>query len=213
MAIKAFAAIDAGDSKLSKWFYKNGYYVSAADLTSLGEGDNRRLFIDRTRLYVPNDARLRRRIFDLCHDHEIAGYKGPRATLYLMYERYYWPGMLQSIATYCKACAVSTVNWSTPSGTKKLNHRWAGPYTVTRTIHDRRAYELELPDAIVLAGVFPVFHPRLLRPANDEGLPDQAPPTPVEVQITDEKGDSYTEWLVDEFVDVRLGTKGRAKDR
>ncbi|KAE8826953.1 hypothetical protein HRS9139_08125 [Pyrenophora teres f. teres] len=467
MAIKAFAAIDAGDSKLSKWFHKNGYYVSAADLTSLGEGDNRRLFIDRTRLYVPNDARLRRRIFDLCHDHEIAGHKGPRATLYLMYERYYWPGMPQSIATYCKACAVckrtksprdgkhgylrplpiphsrwsdltvdyiqdlppsrhenreyrnilvvvdrltkrrhfyptrgrtaaetascfmdifrhhglpisitsdrgsnfvapfwkrlcerlhikrklstayhpetdgqteranqsletflrqfvnyaqddwaawlpiaefqandtvnsstgmtpffadlgyhprsgihpqenietdlprptrdqivrademmnsnadlvahlkeqlrwaqqeqsaqantsrhavplyqvgdkvwvSTVNWSTPSGTKKLNHRWAGPYTVTRTIHDGRAYELELPDAMVLAGVFPVFHPRLLRPANDEGLPDQAPPTPVEVQITDEKGDSHTEWLVDEFVDVRLGTKGRAKDR
>ncbi|KAK1914334.1 hypothetical protein P3342_007580 [Pyrenophora teres f. teres] len=66
---------------------------------------------------------------------------------------------------------------------------------------------------MVLAGVFPVFHPRLLRPANDEGLPDQAPPTPVEVQITDEKGDSHTEWLVDEFVDVRLGTKGRAKDR
>ncbi|KAK1913710.1 hypothetical protein P3342_006953 [Pyrenophora teres f. teres] len=233
MAIKAFAAIDAGDSKLSKWFHKNGYYVSAADLTSLGEGDNRRLFIDRTRLYVPNDARLRRRIFDLCHDHEIAGHKGPprnaisdvralllawNATIYCnvlqslcgvndpvfadlgyhprsgihpqenietdlprptrdqivrademmnsnadlvahLKEQLRWAQQEQSAQANTSRHAVplyqvgdkvwvSTVNWSTPSGTKKLNHRWAGPYTVTRTIHDGRAYELELPDAM-----------------------------------------------------------------
>ncbi|KAK1917289.1 hypothetical protein P3342_000002 [Pyrenophora teres f. teres] len=110
-----------------------------------------------------------------------------------------------------QSAQANTSRHAVPLGTKKLNHRWAGPYTVTRTIHDGRAYELELPDAMVLAGVFPVFHPRLLRPANDEGLPDQAPPTPVEVQITDEKGTATLNgWSI---VDVRLGTKGRAKDR
>jgi hypothetical protein len=106
MANRAFKAIDSHETRLSKWFHKHGFYFSAADLSAVGSGTSRRLFIDNTRLYIPSDARLQRRIFDLCHDHEIAGHKGLRSTLYLMYDRYYWPKMSQSIAKYCEACSV-----------------------------------------------------------------------------------------------------------
>ena len=106
-AAKVFQALDAGERKLPPWFKKNAYYFSLSDCQTTGTGDERRLFINGTRLYTPPpDARLRRRIFDMCHDHEIAGHKGTRGTFYLMFPRYYWPKMAQSIKKYCQACAV-----------------------------------------------------------------------------------------------------------
>lgn len=467
MATRAFSAIDSHEVKLSKWFHKHGFYFSAADLSVVGDGASRRLLIDKTRLYIPADARLQRRIFDLCHDHEIAGHKGPRSTLYLMYDRYYWPKMNQSIAKYCDACGIcrrtksprdgkhgylrplplphqrwsdvtvdfiqdlppsrldgreyrnilvivdrltkrrhfypthgrtaveaarcfmdvfkhhglplsivsdrgtnfvapfwkhicqrlhvkrvlstayhpetdgqteranqsletylrqfinyaqddwaswlhvaefqandtvnsstgmtpffadlgyhprsgihplenieanlprpardqairaqemmdshsdlvahlkeqlrwaqqeqsaqanskrhavplysvgnkvwiSTVNWSTPRQSKKLTDRWAGPYVVKRVIHDGRAYELDLPEEMIRNGTFPIFHPKLLRPAATDALPDQAPARPVPVEVVNSDGDAHTEWLVDEFVDVASPKASKVKGR
>jgi transposase InsO family protein len=466
MALKAFEALDSGATQLSKWFHKSGYYFNISDLSATGSGTSRRLWIDKSRLYIPPDARLRRRIFALCHDHEIAGHKGPRSTFYLMYDHYYWPKMHQSIKTYCDACGVchrtksprdgkhgylrplpipharwsdlsvdfiqdlppsksdgrvynnilvicdrltkrrhffpthgrtsletarcfmevfklhglplsivsdrgtnfvsalwqrichrlhiqrqlstawhpetdgqteranqslevflrqyvnfaqddwaswlhvaefqandtvnsstgmtpffadlgyhprsgihlgdtspeplspeakaqalrademlashadlvahlkeqlrwaqqeqssqanatrhsvpqyavndqvwlNAKNWSTFRPSKKLDFKSQGPYTVTKVIHDGRAYRLDLPQEMISAGVFPIFHPNLLRPADAVGLPDQAPPQPLPVQINDQEGSAHDEWYVDEFVDVRKATKGRAKD-
>ncbi|KAH4195582.1 hypothetical protein HBH42_073960 [Parastagonospora nodorum] len=457
IALAAFTAIDSGATKLPNSFHKKGHFFSRADITSSGEGPERRLFIDQTRLYIPPDARLQRRIFELCHDHEIAGHKGPRGTFYLMFERYYWPKMAQSIKKFCTACGVcsrtksprdgkhgylrslpipnarwtdlsvdyiqdlppsqylgfqyrnilvigcrltkrrhffptvtrdpieaarcfmevfknhglplnivsdrgttftcefwkricarlkikqklstsyhpetdgqterynqsletylrqfvnftqddwasflhiaefqandtvnvsigmtpfmadlgyhprsgihpgeeataelskrlqsqqvradelinanadlvahlkeqirwaqqeqqahantsrhggpaykigdrvwlSTANWSTSRPTKKFEDRWAGPYTVTRIIHDGRAYHLDLPEEMIRHGVFPVFHPRLLRPADAEPLPDQALPQPKEISIVDPDGSEHSEWYVDAVVDCK----------
>ena len=467
IAKAAFTAIDGGQTKLSKLFKKKGHYFSRADISSSGVGAERRLWIDRTRLYIPPDARLRHRIFELCHDHQLAGHKGPRATFYLMYNRYYWPKMAQSIKQYCGACAtctrtksprdgqhgflrslpipnarwsdisvdfiqdlppskylgrtyrnlmvvccrltkrrhffptegrtsveaarvlmqvfklhglplnivsdrgtsftsklwrhlcqrlriklkmstsfhpetdgqteranqmietylrqyvnfaqdnwvellhvaefqandtvnvsigmtpffadlgyhprsgihpseedtgklsaamknqraqadeilashedlvahlkeqicwaqqeqsananaqrhstplyqvndsvwVSTVNWTTTRPSKKFEDRWAGPYKVKRVIHDGRAYELELPAQMLSNGVFPVFHPKLLRPNDGQPLPDQEPPHPVPITIVDEDGIAQEEWFIDEVVDCKLHKSGTHKGK
>ena len=465
MAQRAFEFLDTHTLKLPRWFHQNGYFFNASDLSASGEGEQRRLFLDRTRLYIPKNSRLRRRILDLCHDHEIAGHKGPRATLYLMHNRYYWPKMAQFITQYCNACGVcrrtkspregkngylqslpvphsrwsdltvdfiqdlppsrmegreyrnilvildrltkrrhffpthgrsareaarcfmevfklhglplsitsdrgtnfvapfwqqickrlrirrqlstayhpetdgqteranqsletflrqyvnyaqddwaswlhvaefqsndtvnksigmtpffadlgyhprsgihpaenmdandhspakdqairademlnshsdlvehlkeqlrwsqheqsaqanarrhavplykvgdsvwlSMTNWSTPRRSKKLDHRWAGPYKITRVVHFGKAYELELPEDMIRNGVFPVYHPNLLRSAADKAVPDQKPPQPLAVEITNESGETHTEWLVDEFLDCGKPKRGQLK--
>lgn len=466
IAQAAFTAIDEGHTKLSKLFKKEGHYFSRADISSTGTGIHRRLWLDKTRLYVPPDARLRHRIFELCHDHKLAGHKGPRPTFYLMYNRYYWPKMAQSIKKYCNACPtctrtksprdgqhgflrsmpipnarwsdiamdfiqdlppskymgrtyrnlfviccrltkrrhffategrstleaarclmeafklhglptnivsdrgttftsgvwrqlcsrlriqlkmstsfhpetdgqtersnqsletylrqyvnfsqdnwaellpfaefqvndtvnvsigmtpffadlgyhpksgihpgedlgaltpyqteqravadeildansdlvahlkeqllwaqqeqsaganaqrhtapayskddlvwVSTVNWATTRPSKKFEDRWSGPYKVTRVIHDGRAYELDLPQSLLTNGVFPVFHPKLLRPHNNPPLLDQEPPFPVPITVMDENGTVQQEWYVDEVVDCKKHGSGPFKGK
>jgi hypothetical protein len=108
---------------------------------------------------------------------------------------------------------ISTVNWSTPRQSKKLTDRWAGPYVVKRVIHDGRAYELDLPEEMIRNGTFPIFHPKLLRPAATDALPDQAPARPVPVEVVNSDGDAHTEWLVDEFVDVASLKASKVKGR
>lgn len=50
---KVFQALNAGERKLPPWFKKNAYYFSLSDCQTTGTGDERRLFIDGTRLYIP----------------------------------------------------------------------------------------------------------------------------------------------------------------
>jgi hypothetical protein len=103
-AQKIFSALEQGLTRLPDWFRKNSYHFSLADCTVIGHGLSKRIILNGTRLYIPPDARLRRRIFDLVHDHQISGHKGTRATFYLMFPRYYWPFMAQSIKKYCQSC-------------------------------------------------------------------------------------------------------------
>lgn len=95
-AQELFKLLDTGAQRLPRAFRKMNFRTSLADIHATGSGASRRIWIDKTRLYVPKDSRCRRRIFDLAHDHQISGHKGPKNTFFHMVERYFWPGMHQN---------------------------------------------------------------------------------------------------------------------
>lgn len=98
---------------------------------------------------------------------------------------------------------ISTRNWSTDRPSKKLDHKNAGPFEITRVVHNGVAYELQLPTSMIAKGIFPVFHPSLLRKATQARLPDQPPSAPQPVTITDANNEPSEEWYVDEIVNCQ----------
>ena len=58
----------------------------------------------RDRIYVPNDADLRRRIVEQHHNSKVAGHPGRWKTLELVAHSYWWPQMSWYIGTYCRTC-------------------------------------------------------------------------------------------------------------
>ena len=58
----------------------------------------------RNRIYVPNDAELRRRILEQHHDSKVAGHPRRWKTLELMSCTYWWPRMSKFVGLYCSTC-------------------------------------------------------------------------------------------------------------
>jgi len=78
---------------------------------------------------------------------------------------------------------LSSKNISTKCPSKKLDHKFLGPFEIIKKIGSH-AYELKLPSSMQ---VHPVFHVSLLSPSNNPNYPDIPsrvipPPPPVEVQ-------------------------------
>jgi len=81
--------------------------------------------------------------------------------------------------------------------TKKLQHRFIGPYRVTQKVSPV-AYKLELPETL---HIHPVFHVSLLRPYKDPtSFPDRAIPEPPPPPITI---DDMPEYEVEHILDHR----------
>ena len=57
-----------------------------------------------TRLYIPNDDKLRAKIFHECHDTPISGHLGTAKTTELITKYFYWPGIQEEIKQYVKTC-------------------------------------------------------------------------------------------------------------
>jgi hypothetical protein len=62
------------------------------------------LLMFRSKIYVPNDRDLRRRIIEQHHDTRIAGHAGRFKTLELVTHNYWWPQMSWYIGIYIKTC-------------------------------------------------------------------------------------------------------------
>jgi hypothetical protein len=62
------------------------------------------LLMFRSKIYVPNDRDLRRRIVEQHHDTCIAGHAGRFKTLELVSRNYWWPQMSRYIGIYVKHC-------------------------------------------------------------------------------------------------------------
>jgi len=58
----------------------------------------------RGKIYVPQDADLRRRVVSLCHDTKVAGHPRRWKTLELVSRDYWWPQMSRYIGQYVGTC-------------------------------------------------------------------------------------------------------------
>jgi len=114
---------------------------------------------------------------------------------------------------------VSTRNWDTTRPTKKLDHRFAGPYRILSRIGNNAAvtYKLDLPDSLGLRNRDNAFHASLLQPATDaEGqgpLTGQVmePPAPIEV-LRHGDDEAEKEYEVEQILDSKVRTqRGRVK--
>jgi hypothetical protein len=77
------------------------------------------LYYNGQRLVIPNDAALRTRLMQECHDVPTAGHLGKDKTIELMQRRFYWRGMNEDIARYvttCDACQRNKPSTQAPMG-------------------------------------------------------------------------------------------------
>jgi len=58
----------------------------------------------RGKIYVPQNADLRRRVVSLCHDTKVAGHPGCWKTLELVSKNYWWLQMSRYIGQYVSTC-------------------------------------------------------------------------------------------------------------
>jgi len=58
----------------------------------------------RGKIYVPQNANLRRRVVSLCHDTKVAGHPGCWKTLELVSKDYWWLQMSRYIGQYISTC-------------------------------------------------------------------------------------------------------------
>lgn len=89
-------------------------------------------------------------------------------------------------------------NVRTVRRSKGLDQKNLGPFRICRDIDNGKAFELDLKDC--LPGIFPVFHPWLLHPVENEPLPGQrqTPQPPISV---DDDGPIYE---VDDVLDSKV---------
>ena len=88
-------------------------------------------------------------------------------------------------------------NITTTHPTKKLDHKWLGPYTVNKVI-SQNAYWLQLPPSF--GRTYPVFSTILLRPYEEDPIHERHsnnPPPPV---IRDEVQEFEVEKILDSQV-------------
>jgi len=62
------------------------------------------LFQFRGKIYVPQNADLRRRVVSLCHDTKVARHPRRWKTLELVSKNYWWPQMSRYIGQYISTC-------------------------------------------------------------------------------------------------------------
>lgn len=89
---------------------------------------------------------------------------------------------------------LSTKNINTTRPSRKLDHKWLGPYSIKRVMPG--ACELDLPQSMKIHST---FHTSLLRPVADDPLPGQIPLPPPPVMTEDEDD----EWELDDILDSR----------
>lgn len=111
----------------------------------------------------------------------------------------------QASPAYAKGDEVwlDTSNIKTLRPSKKLDHKWAGPYRIHRMINPQ-AYELALPASLK---VHPVFHTSMLRLAANDPLEGQRQPPPPPVLGTED--DPEAEWAVTAIVGCRPNRRRR----
>jgi hypothetical protein len=90
-------------------------------------------------------------------------------------------------------------NIKTKRPTKKLDHKFLGPFTIIKKISSH-AYRLDLPPS--LKSLHNVFHVDLLEPHRENVIPDrvQSPPPPIEI-------DDHEEYEVSAILDSRMFRK------
>ena len=88
----------------------------------------------------------------------------------------------------------SDIRTTRPS--KKLSHRWLGPYTVLQEV-GKGAYKLKLPPSMKL--IHPVFPVIKLDRYEEDPIPGRRPDPPPEPEIIDDE----PEWEVEEILDSR----------
>lgn len=62
------------------------------------------------RLYVPDDADLKRALMRECHEAPYSAHPGVERTLRLLARRFYWPGMTRDVRAYVRGCVQCHVN-------------------------------------------------------------------------------------------------------
>ena len=62
------------------------------------------LYYGPDRLYIPNDAPLKTRLLQECHDTPLSGHLGKDKTIEQVKRRFYWPGMDEFIRQYVTSC-------------------------------------------------------------------------------------------------------------
>lgn len=93
---------------------------------------------------------------------------------------------------------VSMKNWIPRRPSKKLDHKYAGPYKVLERI-SRLVYRIDLPPTLSVHPVLPVA----LLQANHEGHPGQRQPMPPRVLVDNEE-----ECVPERILDSRMGNAG-----
>lgn len=83
---------------------------------------------------------------------------------------------------------------------KKLDNKFYGPYQIEKVL-DSHSYKLKLPDEF--GKIHRTFHPSLLMPANQPGLPGQIDPLPPPISI-DENGELL--WAIEAILKSRRTT-------
>lgn len=97
---------------------------------------------------------------------------------------------------------VNTKDFKLKRASRSLSSKNVGPWKIIRII-DNKAYELDVPEYLKLAGLHPVFHPWKLHLAPKNPIPGQILPEGPPIIIEDGNGESHTEWDVLEVVDCR----------
>ncbi len=88
---------------------------------------------------------------------------------------------------------LSTANIRTDRPSKKLDHKWIGPFTILEA--KGSAYKLDLPATIK---IYNVFHASLLTLDPNDPLPGQEFEEPPPVVVDNEQ-----EWEVEDIINVR----------
>ncbi|KAH9473218.1 hypothetical protein Pst134EA_033220 [Puccinia striiformis f. sp. tritici] len=94
---------------------------------------------------------------------------------------------------------LSSRNITTARPTAKLEHRWLGPFPISKQI-STSAYQLTLP--LSMHGIHPVFHVSVLRKHTADSIEGRGYEEPAPVQIEDED-----EWEVGEILNCRKKRK------
>jgi hypothetical protein len=64
------------------------------------------IILFKNKVFVPNNKDIRRSIIAETHDSPVSGHPGHLKTLYLLKERFYWPGMAIMTKQFIDGCAV-----------------------------------------------------------------------------------------------------------
>jgi hypothetical protein len=97
---------------------------------------------------------------------------------------------------------LDTRNITTNRPMKKFDHKFIGPFKVTKIINSH-SYQIELPFEHEL--LYNTFHTSLLRPAPTNGLPGQTNPPPPPISL-DENGEKL--WAVEAILDSKRTKAG-----
>jgi RNase H-like domain found in reverse transcriptase/Reverse transcriptase (RNA-dependent DNA polymerase)/Integrase zinc binding domain/Chromo (CHRromatin Organisation MOdifier) domain/Integrase core domain/Retroviral aspartyl protease len=89
------------------------------------------IIMQRDRIYIPNDATIKRQILETLHDHPTAGHPGRAKTLELVSRDYIWPGVRAFVNRYvdgCESCQRTKYHRSRPHGLLKPLPTPTGPW-------------------------------------------------------------------------------------
>ena len=94
---------------MPSYLIKSGHHFSLADCQILGtfteQLDLRQLWVNGC-LYIPNNDKLKKRLYVERHDHPIAGHSRTKKIFFSMAQDYYWPYMAKDVDQFCRNSAV-----------------------------------------------------------------------------------------------------------